>query len=159
MNLLRLLFLPLVRAGEQIRDSSSAIRGMLDTMRTSAHCVERSAAVEALRESASQRFERLYRAGGWTEQSLQRQLVAVRRTKWVAIAVCPAGVALSTMMVRLEAPSWLWIVWTPLCACILAYGWTMTLKYTLMQEQLRSRSLISMRELLHKSKLLALIFC
>lgn len=143
MGLFRFFFYPLVRAKEQMGESKKGIGLAVEafkknTTKLSAHGVVADPVGE---------FDRLYIENGWTAEEFAQQLVAVRRTKFFAIGTTVASFCLVLYFLT-SVPMWVAFFVLPVALFTIALGMVMVLKYTLFQEQLRRRTLLSAKELL-----------
>lgn len=147
MGIFKFFFYPLVKAGEQLKSSSQGVTKSAKAAREK--FTELSARGEV--KNPKERFEELVEEHSWDAQGLAGQLVAVRRTKYFAMA--STFIALGLVLVLMtQAPAYLAILLVPAGIFALALGLVMTLKYTLFQEQLRRRSLVSLRLIMSEER-------
>ena len=153
MKVFRTFFYPLARALDQLGDSSAnlgrAVRG--------ARVKVAALAVAGEACSPAERFEILYEKNGWSELELADQLKACRRAKAFAIGSSLSGFCMAIYML-LVAPVVFAFLLAPMGFFVLALGFVQTLKFTLYQEQLRRRSLITLKELLSDVNLAWVVF-
>lgn len=153
MGVFRFLFFPIVRAAEQLKDSSQGLGKAVAGAKAKVNEISGRGEVASPKE----RFDELVREGQWTDADLQQQLVAVRRTKFFAMATVPLVLVMVGWLIA-SAPALLTVVLLPAGMFGIALGLVMTMKYTLFQEQLRRRSLVSMRLLLGESDFWSKVF-
>lgn len=143
MGVIRFLFYPLIRAGEQARDSKRGISAAFGAFRKQSGTLAGKGAVA----DPKAEFERLYVEKEWTEPELAEQLKAVRRTKYFAMGTS-AFCFLAVLYFLIGIPAWMAFVVVPMSLFAISIGIVMAVKYTLYQEQLRRRSLVTFKELM-----------
>lgn len=146
VGVFRFLFYPIVRAGEQARASKQGITAAVGAFRKSSGTV---ASIGAVADPNAE-FQRLYDANGWSEPELALQLKAVRRTKFFAMATSLVSF-LAVLYFLVGIPAWVALLVVPMALFAIALGIAMTVKYTLFQEQLRRRTLLTFRDLMSEA--------
>ena len=153
MGLFRFFFYPIVRAKEQMGESRKGIGEAIAALKkNSAKLAAQGAAVNPTAE-----FERLYAENEWTPEEFAQQLVAVRRTKFFAIGTTVASFFLVLYFLT-SVPLWVAFFVLPVALFSIALGLVMVLKYTLFQEQLRRRALVSAKEVLSEKDFFKAVF-
>lgn len=144
----RLLAYPVIRPMETIvassRRISSDVRDYRELRaRRRAELDEASAqeGADLAAMSDRDRFESLVVMNGWTPAELARQLLAVRRTKLMAICGSVAGTVLAMASMFL-VPVWILFVIAPAAALFVIMGLIRTLQFGLFQAQLEQRRLM-----------------
>lgn len=152
-GLLRFSLRPAMRVGEQLKESSGRLRQL--RLQHEQRLAERlEAAKNNGQEDPSERFERMCEEGGWTEESLSDQLVAVRRTKMAALVGACIG-AVGGVVALLVSPLWILLLLVPAVAGLTALAIVSALKFGLYQAQLEQRRLIGLRDYLCRPDLMA----
>lgn len=138
-------FYPLVRAYQQLRDSSKSVKAAYAAARDRLNGeLQRSAA-----DDPSAAFEALFVANQWTASELSEQLRAVRRTKWTAIITALVSIAaVSGVLVLAKSESLIYLMLGPVAVFATCLGLVQALKYALFEEQLRTRRLITLKRFL-----------
>lgn len=153
MGIFRFLFYPVVRAGEQLRDSRAGVSDAVKALRKKT--AKLSVKGEVVDPAAE--FERLYAENEWSAEELGQQLTAVRRTKYFAIA-STVGSFFLVLYFMVGVPLWVAFFVLPVALFTIALGMVMTLKFTLFQEQIKKRRLITFKELLSDSAFFRAVF-
>lgn len=153
MGLFRFLFYPLIRAGEQAKSSGKRIKNSTDAAKKRFDELSQHGAVSNPKE----RFANLVELNNWSEEELANQLIAVRRTKYFAMGAAMISLGLVVYLMAL-VPAYLGILMVPVALFSIALSFVMILKYTLFQEQLRRRSLVSLKVIIAEAALWSHIF-
>ena len=153
MGLFRFMFYPLVRAGEQLNDSKRRLKASAGAAKKQFHSLTDAAAIE----NPAARFAALVEENEWTEKELRDQLIAVRRTKYFAMFAIVLGVFF-VVVLAVTVPAYLAILLIPAAGFVIALGTAMILKYTLFQEQLRRKSLVTLKTVLSDQGFWGLVF-
>lgn len=153
MGLFRFFFYPLSRAGEQARDSAASLRAATGAARRKLDELSEEGAVS----DPELRFAELAEHHQWSDAELKVQMVAVRRTKF--FAMCSTVLAfLLIFYLAVGVPLFLSLLLIPASLFTIALGLVMTLKYTLFQEQLRRKSLVSLKAIMSEDGFWAYVF-
>ena len=153
-RILRFSLRPAIRVGEQFEESSKRLKAL--RQQHEQRILERQARAAELSQIADPAvlFEQLYEERGWTPQSLQAQLVAVRRTKTAALIGALVG-TIAGVVILLRAPLWMMMFLAPAVAGVTALGLVAALKFGLFQAQIEQRRLLDLREYLCRADLFA----
>lgn len=153
MGIVRFFFYPLSRAYEQARSSAGRMGDAAKAAKQKFEGLSDEGAVKNPRE----RFAELVELHQWSEDELAQQAVAVRRTKFFAM-VSTVLALLLIMFLAVGVPLYLSILMIPAGLFTVALGLVMTMKYTLFQEQLRRRSLVTVKVLLSEADFWRYVF-
>ena len=153
MGLFRFLFFPIIRAGEQAKSSGKRIKESTDAAKKQLDKLSQHGAVS----NPEERFEYLVQSNNWSQEELERQLTAVRRTKYFAMLASMISLGLVVYLMVL-VPAYVAILMVPVALFSIALSFVMVLKYTLFQEQLRRRSLISLKVIFSEDALWSHVF-
>jgi hypothetical protein len=149
----RFMFYPAVRVAQDIDQSQQRIRQDLDRLRAKRE-LDRAGAAEAARIAGqggpADRFQALVDAGNWTQQELQGQWIAVRRTKWVALMASIFAFVLACSML-FWVPVWALLILAPAALGMAALGIARVVQFGLYQAQLEERALISFKDYMSRS--------
>lgn len=153
MGIFRFFFYPVARAREQLIDSKKGISDAFGALKKNTSRLSGKGAVA----DPSAEFERLYEENEWTPEELDKQLIAVRRTKFFAIFSTVASFFL-VLYFMVGVPLWIAFFVLPVALFTIALGLVMTLKYTLFQEQIRNRRLLTFKEIFSDPDLFKAVF-
>lgn len=153
MGIFRFFFYPLVRASEQVKDSKERFKASTEAAKKQFHSLTDAAAIECPVE----RFAELVEQNNWTEKELRDQVTAVRRTKYFAMFSVVLGLVFVAVL-AVGVPAYLAILLIPASGFVVALGVAMILKYTLFQEQLRRKSLVTLKVILSDPDFWGLVF-
>ncbi len=153
MGIFRFFLYPVVRAGEQLTNSAAAVGTAAKAARSKFHELSDRGEVKNPRE----RFEELVVEHAWDDAGLEEQLVATRRTKFFAMGSTVLAFVL-VLILMTGVPAYLAILLVPAALFVIALGLVMTLKYTLFQEQLRRRSLVTLKKIMSEASFWGYVF-
>ena len=153
MGVFRFFFYPIIKAGEQFKSSAKGVAASTEAARDKFNRLT----VRGEVKNPSQRFEELVEENGWDAAGLADQLLASRRTKYFAMGSTILAVVL-VMILMTQVPAYLAILLVPAGILALALGLVMTLKFTLFQEQLRRRSLITLKAIMSEAGFWGYVF-
>lgn len=153
MGVFRFFFYPIIKAGEQFKSSAKGVAASTDAARDKFNRLT----VRGEVKNPSERFEELVEEHGWDDKGLAEQLLASRRTKYFAMGSTVLALML-VLILMTQVPAYLAILLVPAGVFALALGLVMTLKFTLFQEQLRRRSLITLKVIMTESGFWGYVF-
>ncbi|MEJ8837706.1 hypothetical protein [Ramlibacter sp. AN1133] len=154
---LKVLAYPVLRPTRDIRRSAESLREQAKANRQGRK--QREAAAKEVTEllaemSPAEKFEQTVEAWGWTEEALESQQVAARRTRIAALLTGGLGF-LGLLGLMLVLQGWVVLVLAAVAIVLATGGVLQAVRFAWWEFQLQSRTLVPLRAFVSRPDLLS----